>query len=181
MTMPPEQRANYVNHLRLFGKDHHADTLEADGIEIARLTTALSTSRAETAAAYERAAQVARQHEDHSDNAYAEGWDSCAFSVQSAIRALATPDQSAALDAVKAEARADGKLMHDRAVDYLRIAAEIGSCGDGGCVILQQKGQHTNGGCRCLDCLDRSELRRVNGLLIIAQSMAKSITKGAAE
>lgn len=25
----------------------------------------------------------------------------------------------------------------------------IGTCGDGGCVIVRPKGMHTNGGCRC--------------------------------
>lgn len=27
--------------------------------------------------------------------------------------------------------------------------AEIGGCGDGGCIIVKPKGMHTNGGCRC--------------------------------
>lgn len=27
--------------------------------------------------------------------------------------------------------------------------AHIGSCGDGNCLIVRPKGQHTNGGCRC--------------------------------
>lgn len=27
--------------------------------------------------------------------------------------------------------------------------AEIGGCGDGGCIVLPPKGMHTNGGCRC--------------------------------
>lgn len=27
--------------------------------------------------------------------------------------------------------------------------AEIGGCGDGGCIVVQPQGQHTNGGCRC--------------------------------
>jgi hypothetical protein len=25
----------------------------------------------------------------------------------------------------------------------------IGTCGDGGCIIVKPKGMHTNGGCRC--------------------------------
>jgi len=27
--------------------------------------------------------------------------------------------------------------------------AAIGTCGDGGCIVLKPKGMHTNGGCRC--------------------------------
>jgi len=26
---------------------------------------------------------------------------------------------------------------------------EMGTCGDGGCVVLKPKGMHTNGGCKC--------------------------------
>jgi len=70
------------------------------------------------------------------------------------------------------------KALVDRASDYMRIAEGIGSCGDGGCVVFQQKGQHTNGGCRCIDCLDRGELRRLNRLLMIAQATMKLIIKG---
>ena len=70
------------------------------------------------------------------------------------------------------------KALVDRASDYMRIAEGIGSCGDGGCVVFQQKGQHTNGGCRCIDCLDRGELRRLNSLLGIAQATMKSLIKG---
>jgi len=77
---------------------------------------------------------------------------------------------------VAAEARVG--VLTDRASDYLRIAEDIGSCGDGGCVVFQQKGQHTNGGCRCIDCLDRGELRRLNRLLMIAQATMKLIIKG---
>lgn len=70
------------------------------------------------------------------------------------------------------------KALVDRASDYMRIAEGIGSCGDGGCVVFQQKGQHTNGGCRCIDCLDRGVLRRLNSLLGIAQATMKLIIKG---
>jgi hypothetical protein len=27
--------------------------------------------------------------------------------------------------------------------------ADMGSCGDGNCIVMKPKGQHTNGGCRC--------------------------------
>jgi len=76
---------------------------------------ALIQSRAETAAAYELAA-------DRADNDAQMYWENGAVSasaalvnVAAAIRALATPEQSAALDAVKAEAWAQG----------MREAAEI--------------------------------------------------------
>ena len=44
-----------------------------------------------------------------------------------------------------------------RTFDAIRSASEeletslsaIGGCGDGNCIVLQPKGQHTNGGCRC--------------------------------
>jgi len=63
--------------------DEAADCIEA-------LELALTLSRAETAAAYERAATEASGYDREFDRA--------------AIRALATPDQTAALDAVRAEA-----------------------------------------------------------------------------
>jgi hypothetical protein len=72
---------------------------------IKALELALIRSRAETAAAFERAADVAKS------------WKDCGhdFDVEDEIRALATPDQTAALVAVLAEARAQG----------MREAAEI--------------------------------------------------------
>lgn len=27
---------------------------------------------------------------------------------------------------------------------------QIGGCSDGNCIVVKRKGQHTNGGCRCL-------------------------------
>jgi hypothetical protein len=74
-----------------------------DRIEAIEL--ALTQSSAETAAAYERAAE--RFEKIRAPLTYGE--------ISSMIRALATPDQSAALDAVRAEARAQG----------MREAAEI--------------------------------------------------------
>lgn len=78
------------------------------GLRAEALELALTQSRAETAAAYERAAECIE----------------CAPKRMrlvdiEAIRALATPEQSAALDAVKAEARAQG--MHEAS----EIAAEF--------------------------------------------------------
>jgi hypothetical protein len=66
---------------------------------------ALTQSRAETAAAIERAAQVDIHYidDDGEQRSHKLG-----FFVQNSIRALATADQTAALDAVRAEARAQG-------------------------------------------------------------------------
>jgi len=36
--------------------------------------------------------------------------------------------------------------------------ATIGGCGDGNCIVLKPKGQHTNGGCRCSQ--DRMKMQR---------------------
>ncbi|MFQ0815760.1 hypothetical protein AVM02_07560 [Brucella anthropi] len=36
--------------------------------------------------------------------------------------------------------------------------AVIGGCGDGNCVVVRPKGQHTNGGCRCFQ--DRMKMQR---------------------
>lgn len=89
-------------------KDTDMKKVEAERSEAAdrieALELALTQSRAETAAAYERAAECIE----------------CAPKRMrlvdiEAIRALATPEQSAALDAIKAETRAQG----------MREAAEI--------------------------------------------------------
>jgi hypothetical protein len=103
----------------------HCCNLAVDRIEA--LEAALTQSRAETAAAYERAAGVL---DDHGDGVVtgALGEQLCCSGhmcgchgadvgsyLQHLIRALSTPDQSAALDAVRAEARAQG----------MREAAEV--------------------------------------------------------
>lgn len=45
------------------------------------------------------------------------------------------------------------------ALDALDDAlATIGGCGDGNCIVLKPKGQHTNGGCRCSQ--DRMKMQR---------------------
>lgn len=66
--------------------------------EVDRISAALTQSRAETAAAYERAA------ERFPDGRQA--WPP--VNIRKAIRALATTEQTAALDAVREEARAQG-------------------------------------------------------------------------
>jgi uncharacterized protein YukE len=91
---------------------------------------ALTQSRAETAAAYERAA-------DRADNDAQMYWENGAVSasaalvnVAAAIRALATPEQSAALDAVKAEAWAQG--MREAAEIADELAEEVSRGHDNG-------------------------------------------------
>lgn len=84
------------------------------------LSAALTQSRAETAAAYERAAGLATY-----TNAGLLDCDVPA-SFRAAIRALATPDQSAALDAVKAAALAEiapHLQSFRKALELARIAA----------------------------------------------------------
>lgn len=58
----------------------------------------------------------------------------------------------------------------DRLAHYDAVARDIGSCGDGYCVVLHQKGQHTNGGCRCSD--DRMKARR---MMAAGDSLAKAV------
>jgi len=65
---------------------------------IERLEAALTRANAATAAAYERAARAIDE-----DGEYVRS-----IGLSNRIHALATPDQSAALDAVRAEARAQG-------------------------------------------------------------------------
>lgn len=96
-----------------------------DSPELQELRDAMTKSRAETAAAYERAADVitGRKSEINNFSKTLSGSDKIIFAegvslldvVATAIRAIATPEQSAALDAAKAEARAQG----------MREAAEI--------------------------------------------------------
>lgn len=88
----------------------------ADALELA-----LTQSRAETAAAYERAEDavgcIVQRHERHEDFRNAEIAGEC----HDAVLALATTEQSAALDAIKAEARAQGMR---EAAEILRLLAE---------------------------------------------------------
>lgn len=57
-----------------------------------------------------------------------------------------------------------------RLASYDAVAKDIGSCGDGYCVVLHQKGQHTNGGCRCSD--DRNKARR---MMAVGDRLAKAV------
>jgi len=67
---------------------------------IVEMQDALTQSQAEVAAAYERAADVAKEIADQ--------FVGYMSRVERAIRALATTDQTAALDTIRAEARAQG-------------------------------------------------------------------------
>jgi len=87
----------------------------ADRIE--QLEAALTRAVAATAAAFEVAAQMVQStaYTSNGDGRSLEpvsaglvGMDMHHATIATAIRALATPDQSAALDAVRAEARAQG-------------------------------------------------------------------------
>jgi hypothetical protein len=116
---------------RLRSFDPHTHELEvvdeaADYIDALEL--ALTQSRAETAAAYDRAADVITGRKSEIDDVSNTmiGANKIIFAeivslldvVATAIRALATPDQTAALDAV-------------RAAERERIAAMVKSYGEG--------------------------------------------------
>jgi len=94
--------------LRNFGHIYAYEA--ADRIEALEL--ALTQSRAETAAAYERAAVLAdyfmqtcmdQETDPEVLTGYGRGMYFCAKQYQTEIRALATTEQTAALDAVRAE------------------------------------------------------------------------------
>lgn len=63
------------------------------------------------------------------------------------------------------------------AAEYIEIAAQIGGCGDGNCVILQPTGMHTNGGCRCPRDLDAGQMMRLRALLRKGQHLAKTVAQ----
>jgi len=67
------------------------------------------------------------------------------------------------------------EYLQKRAKEYLDIAAHIGGCGDGGCVILRPKGMHTNGGCRCPRDMDARQIVLLKGLLRKGQHIAAAI------
>lgn len=69
---------------------------------------------------------------------------------------------------------ADAKEL---AANYLKAAEQVGGCMDGGCVILQPTGQHTNGGCRCVYKMDPLKERAVRQLLMRAQHLAREVLK----
>ena len=58
---------------------------------------------------------------------------------------------------------------------YLAAARHVGGCGDGGCVVIQRTGLHTNGGCRCTLDADPMRQRGIRSLLMMAQQLAKEI------
>jgi hypothetical protein len=49
--------------------------------------------------------------------------------------------------------------MTDPFIELELQLEQIGGCGDGGCIVHQRPGQHTNGGCRCSK--DWIKMRRV--------------------
>ncbi len=59
--------------------------------------------------------------------------------------------------------------------EYRQIAAQVGGCGDGGCVIVRPTGMHTNGGCRCTYHMDTMRERGVTRLLRKAQQLVDVI------
>lgn len=98
----------------------------ADALELA-----LTQSRAETAAAYERAADACADYPSVAP--YYDEWtryDEQIEHSQKCIRSLATPEQTAALDAVKAEARAQG--MREAAEIADELAEEVSRGHDNG-------------------------------------------------
>jgi hypothetical protein len=120
--------------------------LEANPIgtaaELAELKAALTQSRAETAAAYERAADsllecsVWCDSQDRATPEWRNGAQDARKHHMARIRAISTPDQTAALDAVRADARAQGMreaaiIAHDKsymdAHDAIIIAAINGA------------------------------------------------------
>lgn len=54
--------------------------------------------------------------------------------------------------------------------------AEIGGCGDGYCVIVRPKGQHTNGGCRCWR--DGMKMQRLSHAYIVFAGAVRLALKG---
>lgn len=68
------------------------------------------------------------------------------------------------------------RVMSDDLVGrYRELQEAIGGCHDGYCVIRKPKGQHTNGGCTCLEDLRLHERSRIGHLLRSAQDMAARI------
>jgi len=67
--------------------------------------------------------------------------------------------------------------MSDDLVRRFRLLQEAlnHGCSDGGCVIEVTKGQHTNGGCKCLYHPEQYKLNRVGHMLRCAQDMADRI------
>ena len=66
-------------------------------------------------------------------------------------------------------------MSDDLVKQYRKLQKVIGGCHDGYCVVRKPKGQHTNGGCDCLEDLRLHERSRIGGLLRYAQGMADRI------
>ena len=49
---------------------------------------------------------------------------------------------------------------------YDRMAQHIGTCGDGGCLVLKPQGMHTNGGCRCFEDKYKSQRMMIVGNIL---------------
>ena len=88
-------------------RKYEDDLLHITADRIEALELALTQSRAETAAAYELAAKLLDQRGQEEQINYGLGRETQNFyRARDMVRALATTDQTAALDAVRAEARA---------------------------------------------------------------------------
>jgi hypothetical protein len=67
-------------------------------------------------------------------------------------------------------------MSDDLVKQYREVQAYLNhGCSDGYCVIERQKGQHTNGGCRCLMDLDYIKRQRFGQIMTYAQFMAVRI------
>jgi len=44
---------------------------------------------------------------------------------------------------------------------------EIYGCGDGNCIVKRNRGQHTNGGCHCLDRLDTAKRMEIRKYILV--------------
>lgn len=74
------------------------------------------------------------------------------------------------------------KVPKNTPLDEFRLMQECleHGCTDGYCVIERTRGQHTNGGCRCLHHPDNITLRRVGHMLLAAQAMADDMIQALA-
>lgn len=68
-------------------------------------------------------------------------------------------------------------MSDDLVTRFTEFQDAIGGCTDGYCVIRRNRGQHTNGGCRCLDHMDHLGRQRVGHMLRVAQDMVPEITR----
>jgi hypothetical protein len=63
------------------------------------------------------------------------------------------------------------------AQNYIKLAEEIGGCGDSSCVVVRPKGMCTNGGCRCYKYIDTDKGRKIGRLLLIAGELDRATLK----